>query len=227
MYDLAVYGHLTVDRIFDNVSESVTLGAIGNFWEACLLTESKLFVDIKPMCIGEAIIYINKEKGTRHGRGVLNLLNRKVDINPECGWSHIMYLNQLEDASFIKEISNSNSIISADLTSGQMKNVEYFKYLDYLFISDEDLFMDLEDLAKMVKGWVILHYPAGSVCHNGDTFYKAETSVVKDLNVLGAGDFFAASFIADKIKNNSNMEKTIKFSHENTKKLLLRRKNGK
>ena len=33
-YDLAVYGHITVDRIIRNFKEEISLGAIANFWNA-------------------------------------------------------------------------------------------------------------------------------------------------------------------------------------------------
>ena len=33
-YDLCVYGHLTVDRIFTDFKETTSLGAIANFWNA-------------------------------------------------------------------------------------------------------------------------------------------------------------------------------------------------
>ena len=61
MFDISVYGHLTIDRIFDNFNEQRTLGAIGNFWEACMLTNPLLNINIQPLSVGEAIIYINKK----------------------------------------------------------------------------------------------------------------------------------------------------------------------
>ena len=33
-YDLAIYGHITIDRIINNFKEEVSLGAIANFWSA-------------------------------------------------------------------------------------------------------------------------------------------------------------------------------------------------
>ena len=225
MYDLSVYGHLTIDRIFDNFKENRTLGAIGNFWEACMLTNSSLFINIQPTSIGEAIIFVNKKKCTRQGRGVLNLKTRSINKTSHASWNHIMYLNQIEDVSFINNLKNS--IISADITSGDMNNIEYFKHIDYLFISDEDLFMDLEELAKMVKGWVILHYPAGSTCHNGEDSFETKVELIKNLNVLGAGDFFAASFITHKLQENLGIKECVKTAHENTTKLLIRRNNDK
>tara|TARA_R100001594_G_scaffold107047_2_gene141594 strand:- start:220 stop:627 length:408 start_codon:yes stop_codon:yes gene_type:complete len=133
-----------------------------------------------------------------------------------------MYLNQIKDTEFIAGLQPT--ILSADLTSGKINNMEVFKDLDYLFISDEDLFMSLPELAKVVKGWVILHHPAGSICHNGEREFTTTTELIEDLNVLGAGDFFAASFITRMLEQNIDIEKCIEFAHQNTTKLLLRRK---
>ena len=225
MYDISIYGHLTIDRIFDKFKESRTLGAIGNFWEACMLTDPSLFLDIQPTAIGEAIIFVNKEKCTRQGRGILNLYNREQVEISKSRWNHVMYLNKIEDPSFLDSLTDS--ILSADITSGDMKNIEYFKHLDYLFISDEDIFMDIEELANMVKGWVILHFPNGSICHNGKEMFKTSVKFIENLNVLGAGDFFAASFITRMLKGGEDVKKCVEFAHNNTSKLLLRSLNEK
>jgi len=33
MYDVALYGHLTLDRIFTNFSKDFSIGSIGNVWK--------------------------------------------------------------------------------------------------------------------------------------------------------------------------------------------------
>ena len=224
LHDLAVYGHLTIDRIFTDFEESLSLGAIGNFWEAVIFTDRAVSLDLKPIAIGEAIVMVNKNKCTRLGRGFLNLQTTKAKLS-NARWHHIMYLNQLEDVSFISEI-DEDAIVSADLTSGVMNNLDLLKHLDYLFISDEDLFMDIDELAQLVKGWVILHYPAGSHCTNGKKKFTTSTETLKNVNVLGAGDMFAASFIVRYLTEKEEMKKCIKFAHDNTTKLLLRRNGG-
>ena len=223
MYELSVYGHLTIDRIFEGFDEHRTLGAIGNFWEACLLTNPSIFINLQPTSIGEAIISVDKESCTRQGRGVLNLKTRTVKNVLPSKWNHIMYLNQMKNCDFINQLDGS--IISADLTSGPMLNLQFLKNLDYLFISDEDIFMSLDELALLVKGWVILHSPHGSICHNGTESFETKTKIIENLNVLGAGDFFAASFISEMLRNNSEMKESVDFAHKNTTKILLRRNN--
>ena len=223
MYDLSVYGHLTIDRIFEGFEEHKTLGAIGNFWNACMLTRQDLSINIVPTSIGEAIIYVNKDNCTRLGRGALNLKTRSIQQTKKSKWNHIMYLNSIADASFIE---NLNGIVSADLTSGKMNNMNLLKKIDYLFISDEDMFTSLEELSSLVKGWVILHSPHGSVCHNGTETFTTKTKFIDNINVLGAGDFFAASLIVQMLKDKSDLKECVLFAHENTTKILLGRKNG-
>ena len=100
-----------------------------------------------------------------------------------------------------------------------MDNLEYLKYVDYLFISDEDLFMDIVELSTMVKGWVILHSPTGSQCHNGKKHFKTDSEIIKNLNVLGAGDMFAASFISNMLSETS-IKNAISNAHKQTSLLL-------
>ena len=93
------------------------------------------------------------------------------------------------------------------------------KYVDYLFISEEDLFMDIKELAKLTRGHVILHYPSGSMCTNGDDQYAFTTEVKDNINVLGAGDAFAACFISNML-NTDDIEKSLESAHKQTLKVL-------
>lgn len=221
-YDLALYGHLTIDKVFnDRFEQSSSLGAMGNVWGALVSIGSGLSIDLQPTAIGEAIILIDERRGYRLGRGKLNLKTRSCKPT-NARWHHVMYINQLTDVEFVKDI---DGIISADITSGPLKNVEALKYVDYLFISDEDLSMDLAALSELVRGVVVLHYPAGSIVFGGESEHKASTEVLDGLNVLGAGDMFAACFISYKLMNpDCSHAECIKYAHKTTTDLLLERK---
>jgi len=224
-YDVALYGHLTIDRIFTEFEQINTLGAIGNIWEAIICTNSSLVIDIRPLAIGEAIILVNKQRGTRLGRGKLNLKTAKGKPS-NATWHHIMYLNQLEDLSFMDDIKDGT--ISVDITSGKMKNIEMLKYVDYMFISDEDLFMDINELANLVRGQVVLHYPTGSTITDGKKTITTETQLIDNLNVLGAGDIFAGCFITEMISNaKATLSECATTAHENTSMILKGNSNGK
>lgn len=222
MYDVALYGHITVDRVFDGFEESTSLGAIANSWDALMQIDPNLSVKLKPTSYGEAIILVDKEKNFRLGRPRLSLKTNKNLKVEMAKWHHIMYLNSIDDVSFISNLKSG--IISADITVGnKKKNLDYLKFIDFLFISDEDLFMDLEELSAMVRGCVILHSPTGSTCTNinGDVVHEHKAKIVNGLNVLGAGDIFASAFIFSSLSTKNNIKKNIEFAHEETLKLLL------
>ena len=222
MHDITLYGHLTVDRVFENFKENLSLGAIANSWDALTKIDPTLSVKLNPTSIGEAIILVDKDKNFRLGQPQLNVkVNDFLQVE-NSRWHHIMYLNSLHDASFLSTIKTG--IISADITVGEKnKNLEYLKFIDYLFVSDEDLFMDLQELSELVKGWVVLHYPSGSVITDCNTTHKYETNVVDGLNVLGAGDIFASSFIFSSLNTKNSIKDSVKFAHSKTLELLLQK----
>ncbi len=82
-------------------------------------------------------------------------------------------------------------------------------HIDYLFISDEDIFMDIIELGKLVKGWVIMHHNGGSVCTDGSDTIETKVSIIENVNVLGTGDMFAASFMNEYLNSGSKKLKDI------------------
>ncbi len=225
-YDIALYGHLIIDTIFfSDFTKEHTLGAMGNIWEAIVKENSSLSLNLQPMALGEAIILVDEKRGSRLGRGRLNLKIRKASPQ-DAKWHHIMYLNQLDDVSFIEEIENG--LISIDMTAGKMKNLEMLKYVDYMFISDEDMFMDIDKLASLVRGWVILHYPTGSIITNGKETFETKVKVIKNLNVLGAGDYFAGFFISNLVTHPTmDLGECARIAHEKTSVILQEVNSGK
>ena len=216
MFDIGLYGHITLDRIIDGFRETHRLGGIANSWEALTHLAPNKTVQIAPTSIGEALILVNKKMSRRTSRANMNI--EVADCVPiRAAWHHVMYLNSIHDLSFLKDVIG---IVSADITTGPVNNLDWLGYVDYLFISDEDLFMDLEELANLTKGWVILHDPTGSVCSNGDEKHDifGVVDLVEDINVLGAGDIFASAFIAG--DSSADIVSRIENSHIETTKLL-------
>jgi len=219
---VTLYGHLVVDTILVDFEQEVNLGGIVNVWSGLKHLNHSLTVNIRPTDIGEAIILVDKKTNQRTSRGCLNLNSSKIQ-SVHSDWHHIAYINQVTHNEFIHEIDTG--IISADITKESPENVTPFlKYIDYLFISEEDLFMDVHLLGEMVKGWVIAHSPVRSICTNGtDKFvYDVPTHLLlNNVNVLGAGDYFASGFI-NAIMLGHSITDSIKCAHENTTTLLQR-----
>lgn len=224
--DISLYGHLTHDIVFDGFKQTHTLGAIANLWDVIVNINPSISINVQPTMIGKALILVDKEAKTRVSKPNMNLIeNNEINTLSKTKWSHIVYINQLPNLEFIKDVRNTSDIISADISVGGKIPNEYLKYIDYLFISDEDIDRPLKDLVKLVNGWVILHYPNGSTTTNGKQTIKCETDIIENLNVLGAGDTFASCFILEMIKGNK-IEQSLNMAHSLTYK-ILKEKNEK
>ena len=218
MYDVSLYGHLTIDRVLTGFEMDNTLGSIANVWKELVTVNQSLKIDLQPTEIGEALIYVNKEKSERTSAVNLNFKSKKPIIY-DSRWSHVLYINQLKDIDFIREIKMG--IISADICRGdKLKDLSILKNIDVLFLSDEDNFYDLNELIKYIKKYIILHSKSGS-----DIYYKSgdvkntKVDVIDNVNVLGCGDKLAANFINNYLQDN-DAKKSIEKSHSVLTKYL-------
>ena len=211
MYDISLYGHLTFDRIFDGFKKDNSVGSMGNVWYHLNNVNPSLKINLEPTDIGEALILVNREKVERASVANLNMKSR-IPLISKSKWSHILYLNELSDVSFISDIKFG--VVSADICRGKsLKNLDVLKHIDFLFISDEDIFMDLNELSGLVKQGVMLHYKGGSTFYNKDsTQFSTNVDVLDNVNVLGCGDMLASCFINEYLKC-YDIEKSVKEAH--------------
>ena len=218
MHDIALYGHLTVDRIFDGFEERQTLGAMANMWRTFKLIAPDLDIGLTPTSIGEAMVYIDRDSSTRYSNFVPDIKTNNPIIK-ESKISHAMYINKLLDISWLKDLKG---IISADVCAGPRVDASLLQHVDYFFIADEDAYADLSTMCKDTKGYVILHTNKSSVVSDGtnETKYKIEENMfVEKSNVLGAGDMFASSFLYA-LNKNMSIEQIQKYAHETTSRLI-------
>jgi sugar/nucleoside kinase (ribokinase family) len=115
-----------------------------------------------------------------------------------------------------------NGIISADTCKGQIiTNSQVLKLIDYLFVADEDG-QDIDFLRKHIKGHIIYHSPGYSKIYRKSTeethLVPAEL-LVKNANVLGAGDMFASSFLYA-IHKKWTMRGAVEYAHNKTAELI-------
>jgi sugar/nucleoside kinase (ribokinase family) len=211
MYDITLYGHLTFDRIFDGFTKDNSVGSMGNVWYHLNNINPSLKINLEPTDIGEALILVNKEKAERASVANLSMKQRQPSI-AKSRWSHILYLNELSDTSFVKNIGEG--IVSADLCRGKkLTDLDILQEIDFLFISDEDLFMDINKLYPCVRQAVILHHSGGSTCYTpSGGKIVTEVDILENINVLGCGDMLASYFINEYLKTN-DLEKSIKLAH--------------
>jgi hypothetical protein len=218
MYDITLYGHLTVDRIFDGFVEKKSLGAMANMWRTFKKISPNLNIGMCPTSIGEAIIYIDRDSSTRFSNFV-NDIKTQTPIIKESKISHALYINKLNDTTWIKNLKGT---VSADVCAGSKVDVELLKNIDYLFISDEDAFADVKTMAKLTRGYVILHSNKSSIISNGQkesTYILDENLYILKSNVLGAGDMFASIFLKCILEGKS-IEQCQQEAHESTSKLI-------
>ena len=218
MHDITLYGHLTVDRIFDGFEERQTLGAMANMWRTFKQIAPDLDIGLVPTSIGEAMVYIDRQSCTRYSNFVPDLKTNSPIIK-ETKISHAMYINKLLDISWLKDLTG---IISADVCAGPKVDTSLLQYIDYFFIADEDAYADLSTMCKDTKGHVILHTNKSSIVSDGTaehSFTIDEDLFVQKSNVLGAGDMFASSFLYG-VNQNMPIDQAQIYAHATASELI-------
>ena len=218
MFDVALYGHMTYDRIFNDFKETTAVGAIGNVWSALLDNDKSVKIHIAPSEIGEGLIYQDRSQSKRASTANMSIKKQYPDIQP-AKWNHICYLNTLQDVSFIDDLKG---IVSADICVGKKLNLDLLSKIDYLFISDEDLNFSIDTYFKHgLKKWLINHYPSGSVTTDGkDNTATYSNKPLNNVNVLGLGDRFAAYVISNIIVKGMSCQEAVIHSHLEIKEWL-------
>jgi len=218
MFDITLYGHLFNDTIYDGQLETMALGGIANCWKALNTIDTNLSVGLSPTALCEANIYIERNQNKRSSIANFNTEVFEPTIK-ESKISHVMYINQLPNVDFIHKL---NGIVSADTCNGpEIKNENVLEFIDYLFVADEDG-QDIDFLRKNVKGFVILHSSNSSKILRKTTeidFVVPQKWIVQNVNVLGAGDFFASSFLYA-IHKAWPLECAVEYAHTTTSDLI-------
>jgi sugar/nucleoside kinase (ribokinase family) len=161
-----------------------------------------------------AFVICETEKQIRSG--IVNWGACKESSNftiPEARWYHFMYLDSLHgiDKKIFTNISNP-SIISADFCLASHTDAEkrrimgMLKHIDFVIASDDSCSSITKEkyeiysamtLGQTVKLGAIVHTPKGSFVSSQGNEFMVASEYIKDTNldVLGAGDAFAAAFI--------------------------------
>tara|TARA_B100001057_G_C22762234_1_gene916290 strand:+ start:81 stop:806 length:726 start_codon:yes stop_codon:yes gene_type:complete len=237
--DLIISGNITKDTLFyinDNFLKKIKLGGIMNvWWHFQSINKIKYNVHLQPLTYGESIILIDKSLCERHNRSQLNIITDiKHDII-KSKWYHLMYINQLNEYNeeYLSKINSD--ILSCDTCGGVEKNkfnIKLLKYFDFIFLSKDDIDKDtsINDLKNNIKGFLIIHDSRSYKIINKDmqTPIKIELNkddILDNINVLGAGDYFVASFIFYMMDKNitciKEIKKAIFYSIKSINKSLL------
>lgn len=221
MYDVALYGHLTVDRIIPD--NKTSLGSMANVWHSLLRINPFINIYCSPTNIGEALIYVDRISVKRYSKPNLNL--KILDpVIENATVSHVLYLNRLSNLSYLDKL---DGIVTADVCSGGKLDLNILKHIDILFMSLGDY--DTNELIKYMDGIIIAHDERRSV---KITSYDAVEHLVpvyhKNINVLGAGDMFASHIINNIVhypsEINEKIDSWIDLAHEYTSEALVNEK---
>ena len=212
-FDVAIYGHLSYDNIFSGFDYKTSVGCMGNVWAQLKTIGPNIRVKLEPTDIGESLILTSTEQCKRTSISRLSLKTRIPTIH-DSEISHVMYINELSDTSFISKLSG---FITADVCNGKPLDTtnDNLKHIDLLLLSDEDASINIEGLVSVVRGYVLVHHAAGSTIYSKTTQpkqFKAE--FVSNINVLGAGDKFASYIIAGLLVDKpQSIDKVIQDAH--------------
>jgi sugar/nucleoside kinase (ribokinase family) len=219
MKDVTLYGHLTIDTILEDTKQVQTLGSMANVWKSLLEIDNSIKIGLSPIDIGEALIYIDKEKSQRYSKATLNLKSFHPKIISS-KINHLIYINEMTNTDFIKDL---DGIVTADICPGKKLNLNLLQYIDYLFISDEDV-DDLVELENHIRGYIILHSSTSSFVTNGfDDFeyHLPKEMILQNVNVLGAGDIFASCFLYKLLRESKqDIKNWIEFAHIKTTEII-------
>lgn len=135
-------------------------------------------------------------------------------------WLHFMYLDSLELSeeelqAFREYADATNSIISADISGSTSTGLhKQLQYIDYLFA--DMCYWQTYDESHVRQG-VILHNNCLILHKSKGKHSEIHITPESGLNVLGAGDYFAANCIHQLIQSNSL---DLQVAHEATLQLL-------
>ena len=212
-FDVTIYGHLSYDNIFSGFDYKTSVGCMGNVWAQLKTIGPDIRVKLEPTDIGESLILTSTEQCKRTSISRLSLKTRIPTIH-DSEISHVMYINELSDTSFISKLSG---FVTADVCNGKpldTTNVNLM-HIDLLLLSDEDALINIEGLVSVVRGYVLVHHAVGSTIYSKTTQpkqFKAE--FVSNINVLGAGDKFASYIIAGLLVDKpQSIDKVIQDAH--------------
>lgn len=153
-----------------------------------------------------------------------------LEYRPEArhaDWHHIAYLDAVPNIT--KEFilaCREEGVVSADLCIGKYTDNERERLLalmseiDYVFMSDHEADqLLLQGLHNVAKHATIIHRSNGSSVLMGNGIYSLGASAAQNVNVLGAGDVFAAYCINGLVRDHDLLV-TVADSHKLTKEFL-------
>lgn len=193
MYDIALYGHLTFDEVYFKGQYSTNVGGIANVWRALKNIDNALHIHVSPQAIGDSRIVLRNHSKDNYSK--LNKVQCLIDI-VDAKLSHVAYANELEGLNLINQLKGIKTadICTTHEQQGRELELEVANEFDFIFVSVEHTHL----VPQKFKNRLVIHGPTETrVYKNGDRIahFSNPSQYLEDINVLGAGDYFAACYI--------------------------------
>lgn len=160
--------------------------------------------------------------------------------NQKSRWTHISYLDTSSPFD-IAQIRQNSDVISADLclsdpSPDRSKYIlDQLQHLDYLFASDAEMRpllrgnYNTETISLLVKQYRLknlIHHTKHKTIVIKDEHYNEVSNIhplIKNVNVLGAGDAYCAAFIHHQLRYDADILKSVAWAHQQANKFILNR----
>ncbi len=153
-------------------------------------------------------------------------------------WCHIAYLDTLDHLTIdhLGKLRERNKIVSADFCLTEYTPVEARRTYELLKLADV-IFISGDSINALCRSGIDLSFhdmkgQIGVTHHNGRITYTDEYGhhtykydILPNLNTLGAGDYFAASFICQSLDGFKSPKQMIENAHIDTL-FFLKEKNN-
>lgn len=224
--DLLLIGHAVEDWIFEDDREPrQQFGGIYNVARGFKKNTSEHFkpvnpkISIEPCSYGHAFIKIDRKNATKDVSASLNDRHRQYK-QFSSKWTHFSYFNEMHFFNILKK----EGILSADLCEGH--EPASLNIFDYVFCSIDEFnptFLSAENRVPII----IAHSPeVVQIWNGGEKLWQSKPiREMKNICILGAGDFFASSFIFGKMYVEYSDSESCEFAIKKTNNFLINKDN--
>ncbi len=230
--NINVYSSIGKDKEAKNVSE----------WISEIQKNNKVEFDLSysdNFCTSNALIISDISQRTRSS--IVNwgaCTEMKSFTAPNSKWFHVMYADKLHNLSYENlKILKQQGTVSVDFCLSNHSESELGRihsllpWVDYAIMSIDEAYSIAETkqaskavkkIGTLVNKCAIIHSPHYVYICNGKELDILETNYIdqKNMNVLGAGDMFAAAVIAKKLEQTDTI-KSAEFAHQYTTQKLM------
>ncbi len=174
-------------------------------------------VVVEPAAFGEAKIIIDRQNSSKEVVANLNQESRVIKLQ-KADWMHVAYHNMLTKW---QPYADFQGVISTDWCAGENRKLP--DNVSYAFIASDEFSPQAESVWNP-NAVFVAHCPEKvELWKNGQKLSSFPVSKIESINPLGCGDFFAASFIQNKLCD-INDDDAVNFSIRRTRDWLLYQK---